>query len=884
MPLGNLFVSIRATATEWASDMKAIQRDAKDLEKSIKPLKDQVQTFGLAMTAVGGAVVGAFAAMTKSTADYLDNLNDARQKTGVAANDLARLGFAAEQSGSSFDGMSTGLRFLAKNMEDASSGGKKQAQAFSALGVSVVDATGKLRPTNEVMLDVADRFSGMEDGAGKTAIAMDIFGKSGADLIPTLNSGSAGLKAMGDEHERLSGIITDESTLAADQFNDSLGSLSTAVQGITLAVGSAFIPAMTDMITKVTDIVAAVRDWAAEHPGLIRAVGYLAVAITGAGGLLLGVAGVMAILPQLTVAFTLLTAPVSLTIGAVAGITAAIIYFRKEIAGSLLFALSKAVEAFGEFIGFAAKMADAVGLDGVAGKLKGMQFSVEETSRSLDEMSNRVLNNAVTQTDKVAQATRRHTVELQSATQASKDAELAAQKHLDALKAMGNTYEAGLAIERSLAAAHVDLAAKGRELQGTLERLGQTQILEPLTPDMAIFQMHQIMDILNKSTVPGLKTELEKIPEPVDHIAINMKKVQDATEDVKRSAGKIFDDMFIKGESVFTSLQNMLKGGALSLGRAIFEDVTGALLGPIKKAFDDFFEGLLEGTGIKALISGLGQKIGGALGGLFGGGGSIAGGTGSLAGSVGSFGSTIGGTATSLAGGLVSGGIAALGSIVAGVMSRGNLKRTEENTRETRDWLEIMATAWNPVFFEMLAYQKWIADRITILTEHQMAGIVDALAVTYTEIRLGVFEARDSVVDAIEKSTEAIVNALASIAMGGGTNGMPRAPRLPGIAPSLAPAALGPAGTYGTPFLNFGVPGTGRIAGTGGTPFLNFGVPNTSGGLPNESRSMSPNNSVIINIANVNGTDRESARRVAQMISDEVKSGGIRLAASDLRR
>ena len=68
--------------------------------------------------------------------------------------------------------------------------------AFKALGIDVRDASGNIRDTNAVFLDIADRFGRMQDGATKSALAMQVFGKSGAELIPLLNSGRDGLKGM----------------------------------------------------------------------------------------------------------------------------------------------------------------------------------------------------------------------------------------------------------------------------------------------------------------------------------------------------------------------------------------------------------------------------------------------------------------------------------------------------------------------------------------------------------------------------------------------------------------------------------------------------------------------------------------------------------------
>ena len=72
-------------------------------------------------------------------------------------------------------------------MSSATDPADKNAKAFKALGISVKDNEGNLRSSEEVFLDVADKFSKMEDGAGKTTLAIKLFGKSGADLIPLLN-------------------------------------------------------------------------------------------------------------------------------------------------------------------------------------------------------------------------------------------------------------------------------------------------------------------------------------------------------------------------------------------------------------------------------------------------------------------------------------------------------------------------------------------------------------------------------------------------------------------------------------------------------------------------------------------------------------------------
>src|SRR5262245_48046499 len=185
-------------------------------------LKKQIAEFAKAnatLLAVGSAATataGALFGIAKVAADYGDKINDARQRTGLMAQDLAALKYAAEQSGTSFEGVTTGLKQFAKAAYEASTGGKEQAEAFQMLGIQVKDATGHIRPIKDLLNDVASRFAFMPDGIEKTALAMKLFGKSGADLIPLLNEGSTGLAKLTAEAKKFGLVIDDEAAKAAD--------------------------------------------------------------------------------------------------------------------------------------------------------------------------------------------------------------------------------------------------------------------------------------------------------------------------------------------------------------------------------------------------------------------------------------------------------------------------------------------------------------------------------------------------------------------------------------------------------------------------------------------------------------------------------------------
>jgi hypothetical protein len=112
---------------------------------------------------------------------------------------------------------------LNKAIAEAASGSKDQALAFQNLGISVKDAEGNIRPTTDVLADIADAFSRVDDGAVKTQYQMALFGRSGANLNEFLSKGSAGIKEFGAS---ISTEFADQSA----QFNDSLTWLGQKIQ------------------------------------------------------------------------------------------------------------------------------------------------------------------------------------------------------------------------------------------------------------------------------------------------------------------------------------------------------------------------------------------------------------------------------------------------------------------------------------------------------------------------------------------------------------------------------------------------------------------------------------------------------------------------------
>jgi hypothetical protein len=164
------------------------------------------------MPALGAALsAGGFSAMIKGTIDAADNLNDLSQRIGIGIKDLGGWTLAANQSGTSIESVAKGVKGLSTYMVEHS-------DKLRAAGITATDANG-------AMVQLADLFASMPDGVEKTALAVQLFGKAGMDMIPMLNQGSRGL-AEAQEKAAEYGQRMAELAPDADRFNDQIAEMA----------------------------------------------------------------------------------------------------------------------------------------------------------------------------------------------------------------------------------------------------------------------------------------------------------------------------------------------------------------------------------------------------------------------------------------------------------------------------------------------------------------------------------------------------------------------------------------------------------------------------------------------------------------------------------
>ncbi|NIS75102.1 MAG: hypothetical protein GTO08_07445, partial [Deltaproteobacteria bacterium] len=232
---------------------KRVRGQSEQLEKSTKSLKTSYMNLGGTITKFlpmlsGAAIIGGMGKLITMTAQAGDQYAKMSQKLGLSVETLSTFDHVAKLSGTTLDVVSVGLRRFAQNALDMSRGIGEARREFEELDIDVTDANGRVREMEDLIAEVADRFSRMEDGTKKTAMAMRLFGRSGTEMIPMLNKGKEGIRGMMDEAHKLGLVFSKESAQAMEEFNDNLTRLKGQLKGFVMFMGQKVIPVMSDFI------------------------------------------------------------------------------------------------------------------------------------------------------------------------------------------------------------------------------------------------------------------------------------------------------------------------------------------------------------------------------------------------------------------------------------------------------------------------------------------------------------------------------------------------------------------------------------------------------------------------------------------------------------
>lgn len=224
---------------------KQFQRSLSDSSSEVDKLRNaaiglgSVLTLGVGVAAVANGVAG--------LAKFRAELERVSVVTGTTVENLSVIGQAAKLTNTDMGTVQAALVKLTKGLSASNAETKDTARALEYLGVKGRDAAGNLRDPGVVMQEVAKMMGTLADGSNKTAIAMALFGKSGAEMLPVL-------KEM-HENGGLVAKVTTEQAIQAKMYEQALVRLSAAQSAASKLIYGELIPPMTALVQVFTQAV-----------------------------------------------------------------------------------------------------------------------------------------------------------------------------------------------------------------------------------------------------------------------------------------------------------------------------------------------------------------------------------------------------------------------------------------------------------------------------------------------------------------------------------------------------------------------------------------------------------------------------------------------------
>lgn len=247
---------------KMSSALKKADKQAKKLRESgdeiAKSFKKAAKPFAI-LAAAAGAVGAATFVLTKKVSEFGDMMIKNAQRLNLSTDAFQKFDHAMQLSGTSMDANRGALTRFARTARDAVNGVKIAEEAFTRLDISVRNNDGSFKGTEELIMEVSDAFSGMPSTIEKTALMMDLFGRSGADMAQFLSLGSKGLKEVGDDAQRLGGIMSESAAKQSEKFIDALARLDLAFAGLTRDVGGHFQPMFTKAMESAANSIVSLR-------------------------------------------------------------------------------------------------------------------------------------------------------------------------------------------------------------------------------------------------------------------------------------------------------------------------------------------------------------------------------------------------------------------------------------------------------------------------------------------------------------------------------------------------------------------------------------------------------------------------------------------------
>lgn len=247
--LSRLDILLTADSAQVSQEMG---RAAQATESSF----DRIKTAAKSMAGIlaGAFTVDAIVDFARAQFDAAVELDNMARSVGISAQQLGALQLEAKKAGLETDRITDAMSGLNEKLLDAAAGGKDAKAFFDALGVSVVDATGQVKNADVALQDIATAFAGMADGATKSAIASELMGDAGAELIPILNQGGAALRANAQAAIEMGAVLSDQTIGQVRLLKSEMAQTGAVVDAAKNSIMAGLLPTLTNLAQKIREM------------------------------------------------------------------------------------------------------------------------------------------------------------------------------------------------------------------------------------------------------------------------------------------------------------------------------------------------------------------------------------------------------------------------------------------------------------------------------------------------------------------------------------------------------------------------------------------------------------------------------------------------------
>ena len=303
---------LEVAAKNSNATMQKVTQSAKDLADGAGKVANA--TKGLS-TIAGGVVAGLGAMGVKAAADA-DELLTLSKQTGLSTDALQKMAYASELVDVDVNTITGAISKMKKSLDS-------NADTFEAIGVSVKDANGEYRATEEIFNDTVKALGSISNETERDITAMKLFGKSADELAGILDDGGEALRTLGKEAEDKGLIISEEDIQNASELDDTIQKLKKQLSGsfgqAAVKVAEALAPVLEKVAVAVGDIADKLSKVSPDTIKIVAIIATIIAAISPIASIISGIATAISVITPILAALNAVLAanPVVLIIMAV---------------------------------------------------------------------------------------------------------------------------------------------------------------------------------------------------------------------------------------------------------------------------------------------------------------------------------------------------------------------------------------------------------------------------------------------------------------------------------------------------------------------------------------------------------------------------------------